>query len=156
MLTYGSYNQFYVLHSFEPCHNYIRPTIDGYKKLLDFYACTFFMTTYRQMCITENYTIDISKTIRFYKRLHHIVEALQFHFGNTPVHLPPVEKELHKDIYNILKEHHQFKQMILLENYKEMTNTKISELRYMEMVSTLEGYIRCEDKNSHMELYIAG
>ena len=27
--------------------------------------------------MNENYTVDISKTIRFYKRLHHVIETLR-------------------------------------------------------------------------------
>ena len=53
------------------------------------------MTTYRQMCMTKNYTVDISKTIKFYKRLHHTIELLQSHFGSMATHLPTEEKEVH-------------------------------------------------------------
>ena len=66
-----------------------------------------------------NYTVDLSKTIKFDKRLHHTIDLLQFHFGSMTTQLPTEEKELHQDIYKILKELQQFKNTILIKSLQE-------------------------------------
>ena len=97
MLTYDIYSIFNVIYSFELSRSYISSTMSGHTKLSDFYDCIFFMATYRQMCMSETYTVDIYNTIRLHARLHHLVETLPFCAVSTPVHLPHAAREVHHE-----------------------------------------------------------
>ena len=84
--------------------------------MVDYYDCTLFMTTYKHMCMTTDYTVDIVKIIKFYKQLQHTIDSLQRYFGNMATQIHVHWKESHKDMCRIFTALNNVKKPILIES----------------------------------------
>ena len=76
LLTSRTYSIFHVLYTFEPGQAYTRPSLQGYKSLVEYYVARLFLTSDLQLCTYSSHMDNPKRAIQYYKEAHNVLQFL--------------------------------------------------------------------------------